>query len=64
MLVERIISEVLTWKTSEKGTTLIDKYNEEGHLSDDDLIELLKEHTLTMYRLGATMQLITLGYHT
>jgi hypothetical protein len=61
MLVKRIIAEVLTMKSSEKGTTLIDKYNEEGYLSDDDLIELLKEYMLTMHRLGATMQRVSLG---
>jgi biotin operon repressor len=56
MLLKRIISEVLTWKISEKGTSLIDKYNEQGYLSDDDLIELLKEHTIAMHQFGATMQ--------
>lgn len=57
ILVKRIISEVLIWKTNEKSAALIDKYNEQGYLSDDDLIELLKEHTLTT----AAMQRIALG---
>ena len=38
MLCKRIISEVLLMKTSIKGNTLIDKYNEQGWISDDDLI--------------------------
>ena len=62
MLLKRIISEVLTWKTSDKGTALIDKYNGQGYLSDDDLIELLKEHTLAMHQLGATSQRIAMGF--
>lgn len=61
MLVKRIIAEVIIWKTSEKGTRLIDKYNEEGYLSDDDLIELLKEHTFAMNQLGAATQRSTFG---
>ena len=28
-------------KTSKKGNELIDKYNEQGYISDDDFIELL-----------------------
>ena len=61
MLLKRIISEVLTWKTTEKGTALIDKYNEHGHLSDDDLIEVLKEYLLSMHLLGAATQRAPMG---
>jgi len=53
MLCKRIIFEVLDlWKTSIKANTLIDKYKEQGWISDDDLIELLKEYMQTMYLLG------------
>ena len=53
MLAKRIISEVLdVWKTSIKANALIDKYKEQGWISDDDLIELLKEYIQTMYLLG------------
>jgi|SRR5215471_7682879 hypothetical protein len=52
MLCKRIIFEVLVMKTSIKGNTLIDKYKEQGWISDDDLIELLKEYTQTLYLLG------------
>ena len=62
MLSKRIISEVLIWKTSKKGTALVDKYNEQGYISDDDLIELLKEYTLTMHQLGVTAQRIPMGF--
>jgi hypothetical protein len=61
-LLKRIISEVLLMKTSKKGDALIDKYNEQGHISDDDLIELLKEYTLTMHQLGATTARIAMGF--
>lgn len=37
MLLKRIISEVLIMKTSKKGDELIDKYNEQGWISDDAL---------------------------
>ena len=60
MLCKRIISEILVMKTSVKGNALIDKYNEQGWISDDDLIELLKEYTQTMYLLG--MQVTTPGW--
>jgi hypothetical protein len=60
MLSKRIISEVLVLKTSTKGDALIDKYNEQGWISDDDMIELLKEYMLTMYQLG--IQVMTTGY--
>ena len=52
MLCKRIIFEVLVMQTSIKGNTLIDKYKEQGWISDDDLIELLKEYTQTLYLLG------------
>jgi hypothetical protein len=60
MLCERIVSEVLVLKTSIKGNALIDKYNEQGWISDDDLIELPKEYTQTMYLHG--MQVRTPGF--
>ena len=60
MLCKRIISEVLVMKTSIKGNALIDKYNEQGWISDDDFIELLKEYMQTMYLHG--MQVATPGY--
>jgi hypothetical protein len=56
MLSKRIISEVLVWKTSTKGNALIDKYKEQGWISDDDMIELLKEYTQAMYQFGLAMQ--------
>jgi hypothetical protein len=62
MLAKRIMSEVFVWKTSEKGTALIDKYNEQGYISDDDLIELLKEYTLTTHQLGAVSQRVLMGF--
>lgn len=60
MLSKRIIYEVLVLKTSTKGNALIDKYNEQGWISDDEMIELLKEYTQSMYQLG--MDIITAGY--
>jgi biotin operon repressor len=60
ILSKRIIYEVLVLKTSAKGTALIDKYNEEGWISDDDMIELLKEYTESMFQLG--MQAIPTGF--
>jgi DNA-binding Lrp family transcriptional regulator len=60
MLCKRIISEVLVLKTSIKGNALIDKYNEQGWISDDDFIELLKEYMQTMYLHG--MEVRTPGY--
>jgi hypothetical protein len=62
VLSKRIISEVLIWKTSEKGEALINKYYEQGYISDDDLIELLNEHTLTTHQLGAAGQRIVMGF--
>jgi len=59
MLCKRIISEVLVMKTSIKANALIDKCNEQGWISDDDLIELLKEYMQTMYLHG--MQITTPG---
>jgi hypothetical protein len=59
MLCKRIISEVLVWKTSYRGNALIDKYNEQGWISDDDMIELLKEYMQTMYQFGHAMQWLT-----
>jgi hypothetical protein len=56
ILVKRIISEVLVLRTSEKGTALIYKYQEQGYLHDDDLIELLKEHTMSMQQMGAEIE--------
>jgi hypothetical protein len=56
MLCRRIISEVLVWKTSNKGNALIDKYNEQGWMSEDDMIELLKEYMQTMYQFGHAVQ--------
>jgi hypothetical protein len=47
---------VLVLKTSTKDNALIDKYNEQGGIFDDDLIELLKE---AMYLHG--MQVTTPG---
>jgi hypothetical protein len=43
MLSKCIIYEVLVLKTSTKNNALIDKYNEQGGIFDDELIELLKE---------------------
>jgi hypothetical protein len=63
ILVKRIMSEVLIWKTSEKGTALVDKYQEHGYLHDDDLIELLKEYTSSMQQFGAEIQRNALGLH-
>ena len=60
MLSKRIIYEVLVLKTSTKGNALIDKYNEQGWIADDEMIELLKEYTQSMYQHG--MQIITAGY--
>jgi hypothetical protein len=60
MLSKRIIYEVLVLKTSTKGNALIDKYNEQGWISDDERIELLKEYAQSMYQLG--MEIITAGY--
>jgi hypothetical protein len=60
MLSKRIIYEVLVLKTSTKGNALIDKYNEQGWISDDEMIELLKEYAQSMYQLG--MDIITAGY--
>ena len=60
MLSKRIIYEVLVLKTSTKGNALIDKYNEQGWISDDEMIELLKEYAQSMYQLG--MEIITAGY--
>jgi hypothetical protein len=65
MLLKRIISEVLyvyVMKTNKKVTELIDKYNEQGYISDDDLIDLLKEHMLTMHQSGATSARIAMGF--
>jgi hypothetical protein len=56
------MSDVLVMKTSEKGNALINKYYEQGYSSDDDLIELLKEYTLTMHELGAATQRIAMGF--
>ncbi|MGB6672240.1 MAG: hypothetical protein WBE34_07395 [Candidatus Nitrosopolaris sp.] len=63
ILVKRIMSEVLIWKTSEKGTALIDKYQEQGYLHDDELIELLKEYTSSMQQFGAEIERNALGLH-
>jgi hypothetical protein len=60
MLCKRIISEVLIMKTSKRANELIDKYNDQGWISDDDMVELLKEYMQTTYLLG--MQVITPGY--
>ena len=60
MLSKRIIYEVLVLKTSTKGNALIDKYNEQGWISDDEMVELLKEYAQSMYQLG--MEIITAGY--
>jgi hypothetical protein len=67
MLLKRIISEVLyvyVMKTNKKVTELIDKYNEQGYISDDDLIELLKEYMLTMHQSGAASARIAMGWRT
>jgi len=62
MLHKRIISEVLIMKTSKKANDLIDKYNDQGWISEDDMIELLKEYMQIMYLHG--MQVTTPGYST
>jgi hypothetical protein len=62
MLSKRIIFEVLLLKTSTKGNALIDKYNEQGYLSDDDMIELLKEYMLTTHQLGADTARVAMGF--
>ncbi len=56
MLTKRIISEVLVWKTSTKCNALIDKYKEQGWISDDDMIELLREYIRGTYQFGLAMQ--------
>ncbi|MGA9154286.1 MAG: hypothetical protein WBZ36_27200 [Candidatus Nitrosopolaris sp.] len=61
MLSKRIISEVLLMKTSKKADDLIFKYYQQGYISDDDLIELLKEYMLTMHQLGATTTPFQMG---
>ncbi len=56
MLLKRIISEVLyvsVTRNSRNVTELIEKYNEQGYISDDDFIQLLKEYMLTTHELGA-----------
>jgi hypothetical protein len=56
----RIMSEVLAWRTSNKANALINKYKEQGWISDDDMIELLREHMQGMYEFGRGV--ITAGY--
>jgi len=52
VLTKRIMSEVLAWRTSNKANALINKYKEQGWISDDDMIELLREHMQGMYEFG------------
>ena len=56
MLCRRIMSEVLVWKTSNKGNALIAQVYEQGWMSEDDMIELLKEYMQTMYQFGHAVQ--------
>jgi hypothetical protein len=60
-LSKRIISEVLLMKTSKKADELIEKYYQQGYISDDDMIELITEYMLTMYQLGATTTPFQMG---
>jgi hypothetical protein len=62
MLTKRIMSEVLIMKTSKKGDAIVDKYHEQGDISDDDLIELLTEYTLTMQQMGASSARAAMGF--
>jgi hypothetical protein len=60
-LLKRIISEVIIWKTGYRGIQLLEKYENEGHLSEDDIIQLLKEHTQAAQEVGAGIQRSVLG---
>jgi len=65
MLLKRIISEGLystVKRNSKKVNELIEKYNEQGYISDDDLIKLLNEYMLTAYELGAASARTAMAY--